>query len=420
MTDNERRIVLVAGISHTMAHFYEILFPAMTMYVVKDLDVPVQVVIKAGFLLYLLYGCLAPVWGYVADLYGASMALGTGTTMAGIGAVLAGSTHGFLALWISLGMIGIGIAAAHPAGMSLISKSVAKRGDALGQFGIFGNLGIVSAPLAGGIGGFYLGWRTLMMVSGICGLLAGSFIFFMRVKEEPHTDKAYTQEMPIKHAALCFVILCISMTLAGLIYRANIITLPVYFEQHPTPLTEWLNRQNWLSVDHIYDKGGREKTLGATLLISIAVLIGIIGQKIGGYTADRADLRWSYFAFFLMGLPALLAMATFHGWGLVIATSIFMIFSLGMQPIENSLVARLTPPKWRSTAYGIKFILAFGVGSLSVWLVSACMNMWSTSSVYFVLALFQVVLLVVIGVIILFSRGIDMKQYSSIPNPSVE
>ena len=415
MTNHERKVVLTAGASHAMAHYYEILFPAMTMYVVADLGLPIHVVIEAGFLLYLLYGCLAPFWGYIADRFGASRSLGIGMVMAGIGALLTWSTHGLAALWISLGMIGIGIASVHPAGMSLISKSVAKRGSALGLFGICGNLGIVLAPLIGGIGGFYLGWRKLMLISGILGVVVGSCTLLMRIKEHKHTDKAYTQQIPTRHATLCFVTLCLAMTLAGIIYRANLITLPVYFEEKPTALTRWLNTQSWLGIDQIFGRNGREKTLGATLLISLAVFIGIIGQKIGGYMADRADLRWSYFIFFLIGLPALISMAHFHGWVLVGATSVFMIFSLGMQPIENSLVARLTPPKWRSTAYGIKFILAFGIGSSSVWLVSACMNTWNTRVIYFVLPALQVLLLVVIGAIIFISRGVDMKQYSVKP-----
>ena len=420
MNNRERKIVMVAGVSHAMAHFFEILFPAMTMYVVNDLNLPIHVVIKAGFLLYLLYGCLAPFWGYVADRYGASLTLSIGMLMAGGGAIVAGNAGGLATLWIALGIIGTGIASAHPAGMSLISKSVAKRGDALGLFGICGNLGIVSAPLIGGIGGYYLGWRKLMVISGVFGVLAGILSSLIRIGEHKHTDKAYTQKIPIKHAALCFVTLCFAMTLAGFIYRANLITLPVYFEERPTAFTEWLNNQNWLGISHIVNRGGREKTLGATLLISLAVFIGIIGQKVGGYTADRTDLRWSYFTFFLIALPALFSMALLHGWALVGVTSIFMIFSLGMQPIENSLVARLTPPKWRSTAYGIKFILAFGIGSFAVWPVSVCMNRWNTSSVYIFLAGLQVLLLTIIGVVIFISRGIDMRQYSVKPQTSTQ
>ena len=132
MTKKENKIVMVAGTSHAMAHYYEILFPAMTMYIVQDLDVPIHEVIKAGFMLYLLYGCFAPVWGLLADKINSQRILGISMVIAGFGAIMTGLTTGLAMLWPSLSVVGIGVAAAHPVGMSLISKSVTERGKALG------------------------------------------------------------------------------------------------------------------------------------------------------------------------------------------------------------------------------------------------------------------------------------------------
>jgi MFS family permease len=39
-------------------------------------------------------------------------------------------------------------------------------------------------------------------------------------------------------------------------------------------------------------------------------------------------------------------------------------------PAENSLFAKYSPPKWRSTAFGIKFVLALGVAAVSIPLIS--------------------------------------------------
>ncbi len=256
------------------------------------------------------------------------------------------------------------------------------------------------------------------MVSGMIGVAAGCLCLMLKGMEHHESDKAYTEHIPARNAVICFVILCCAMTISGFIYRANIITLPVYFEENPTSLTLWLNQQQWLDSAEIMGTGGRVKTLGATLLISLAVFIGMIGQKIGGYTADRLDLRWGHLIFFAIGLPALIMMAFFSGWPLVGVTALFMVVSLGMQPIENSLVAILTPPKWRSTAYGIKFILAFGVGASSVWIVSMCITTWNAASVYLVLAILQILMVVLISVLIVVSRGIDMKQYCSKPESS--
>ena len=45
---------------------------------------------------------------------------------------------------------------------------------------------------------------------------------------------------------------------------------------------------------------------------------------------------------------------------------IYFFFLLGMQPIENTLVANFTPRRFHHSAYGIKFVLTFGVGALAV------------------------------------------------------
>jgi hypothetical protein len=70
---------------------------------------------------------------------------------------------------------------------------------------------------------------------------------------------------------------------------------------------------------------------------------------------------------------------------LLVTAAIFVFFSLGMQPIENSLFAQLTPDRWRSTGYGLKFILTFGVGSVGVWIVKWAEAEWGLAGVFPVL-----------------------------------
>ena len=86
----------------------------------------------------------------------------------------------------------------------------------------------------------------------------------------------------------------------------------------------------------------------------------------GGRLADRIDLRLGYIAFHVMSLPFMVLMTQFTNIPLFVFAMAHVFFAWGIQPIENSLVARLTPEKLRSTSYGIKFILTYGVGSLSV------------------------------------------------------
>src|SRR5690606_36870016 len=97
--------------------------------------------------------------------------------------------------------------------------------------------------------------------------------------------------------------------------------------------------------------------------------------------------------FHLCSLPALLAMTLLAGWPLVASAGLFVFFSLGMQPIENSLLAHYTPPRRRATIYGIKALCVFGVGSLAVWLVRWAIEFGGLT--YAILCLAGVVMLVV-------------------------
>jgi len=92
----------------------------------------------------------------------------------------------------------------------------------------------------------------------------------------------------------------------------------------------------------------------AAILVGATFLFSMAGQYFGGHVADRIDLRRVYLIFLLAGLPFVSGMFLLSGAPLFIAAAGFAFFSLGIQPVENSLVSRLMPRKWLSTGYGIK------------------------------------------------------------------
>ena len=126
--------------------------------------------------------------------------------------------------------------------------------------------------------------------------------------------------------------------------------------------------------------------------------------------ADRFELKRSYLAFHLASLPALWFISVGTEWPLLIAASIYSIFALGMQPIENSLFAVVTPDRWRSTAYGLKFVLTFGVGSLAVWMVRGVAEASGWHSVYGVLVGVLILLLSCIGLLFAFTSGRALRN----------
>ena len=227
---------------------------------------------------------------------------------------------------------------------------------------------------------------------------------FKKIDETPvHRNDDITNTGSNNNYLQYFLILCVVMTLAGLAYRANNVVLPAYLEFKADFL--WKLFQN---IDFTNIEG--TKTMAATLLASFIYMVGIFGQLAGGKLADKYDLRRLYLIFHGLSLPFLIFMGILSEQLLVISAAIYIFFALGMQPIENSLVAKFTPNRWRSTGYGIKFILTFGVGSTAVYFVGWIKEAWSLNVVYFFSGGIVVLILLCIALLILFSRGITCKN----------
>ena len=176
-----------------------------------------------------------------------------------------------------------------------------------------------------------------------------------------------------------FAVLCFVATLGGFSYRGNTVAQPALFAEQ---------------IDF----------MGYGLAASLAMLIGIGGQYLGGVLADRHELRGLYLAFHAASLPLALAIGLSTGAPLLVFSGLFVFFALGMQPIENSLFAALTPERWRGAAYGLKFVLTFGVGATAVGMVRWVAPAYGWSGVYVFLAGVIAVLVAGIGVLLWLTR----------------
>lgn len=66
----------------------------------------------------------------------------------------------------------------------------------------------------------------------------------------------------------------------------------------------------------------------------------------------------------------LVGIAVFGALPLVALVAATVFLTAAPRPAENMLLARFTPQRHHSLAYGVKFVLAFGTGPVSILLVS--------------------------------------------------
>ena len=200
---------------------------------------------------------------------------------------------------------------------------------------------------------------------GIFGLLWGVAMALVPIDEtslEEHESTNSAREAGAGEALRRVVLFFWIVTLGGLAYRINIVTLPALLEFEAPFLSRFFHS---LSIPDI----AATTTMAAALLTSLVYAVGVVGQLIGGKLADRHDLRPLYLVFNAVSLPCVILMAFLGEHLLVAASAAYVFFALGIQPIENSFIAHFTPRKWQSTGYRLAAILIFGVGALAIYLV---------------------------------------------------
>jgi len=374
---NERRILSFCATGHFYAHFYMLVFPSLALWIHKDFGIGLPETLSLGFWMYLLLGTAALPMGALGDRTSARRMLVVMNVGIGTSSLVCALSPGPGLLTVGLAAIGLFASIYHPVGIGLISKCCRNRGRALGHNGMYGALGVGVAPFLAGASAYLVGWRFSFGLFGIVTLLGGLALVRAKIDETPLDQETNGSNGAGSDGSkpIYFVVMLACMLVLGFVYRGTIVSLPAYFEENVRVFGGLLKLGEGVQLTS-------KHSFGATLLVSGVYLFGVLGQLTGGRVADRLDLRMAYLAFHIVSLPFMVLMSTQTGPVLFGAAMVYVFFSLGMQPIENSLVARLTPNRLRNLAYGLKFVLVLGMGSFSVQLVKWVMTHYSSAHVY--------------------------------------
>ena len=392
MRPQEQSILINSCFGHFITHFNMLVFPAVVLPLTGRLGLDMAQVLGLSFWMYLLYGISALPWGILADRFGAKPFMRLFFLGAGLSGLFAAYWTDSPALFsIALAGIGLFTGIYHPVGLGMISKGVERMSMGLGYHGMFGNLGLATAPLLAGITNWLWGPRAVYLALGILNL-TGIGLMWVLSLTEPKGEAEESVPEDDNGLLQAFIILLAAMMLAGIAYRGSSVVLPAYFE---------LKNQGILQALSDLWGGDISGNLVATTITSFIFLLGILGQYVGGVVAERYEPRVSYLTFHAVSMVAAFFMALTSNLPLVFLALIYFFFLLGMQPIENTLVARFTPQRFHHSAYGTKFVLTFGVGALAVKMVGAIQTTWDIESTFIALGIVSLTLVAVALLLIL-------------------
>src|SRR3546814_81525 len=245
---------------------------------------------------------------------------------------------------IALGLAAIGLFASiyHPVGIAWVTRNPINRGRALGINGIFGSAGTAGGAVVAGSLATAFGWHWAFIVPGALCVAVGTVLVALilsgRIGDAEGGARGVPSESSRGDMMRGGVVLLVTIACSGLIYQTTSFAMPKLFEQRLDGLVE--------------------TAAGVGALVSAVYLVSAGAQILGGWLADRYDLRRVYFGCWLLQIPVLALAVTIAGPALIPVATLMVLVNTTAVPAENSLFARYTPPAWRGTAFGVKFLVS--------------------------------------------------------------
>ena len=340
---------------HALSHLFMMIYPTVVLALEVEFSQPYHVLISLMLAGNILFGAAALPAGYLGDKWGAINMMVVFFLGTGLSAILVGFANNEIQIVLSFALVGFFGSIYHPVGIAWIARTINNRGKALGINGVFGSAGMGIAPIMAGILTDLFSWRAAFIIPGIfcvaIGVILLIFSFKGLIQEyEPEVERDIP-ESPEGDLKKGILLLLFTVACTGLIYQATSFMLPKLIEMR---LSDFLG----------------DGLIGVGAMVSIIYFLSGGMQLLGGWMADRFQLKRVYLICWVLQVP-LLIIAGFLNTALIFPVLAMMVVANTIgSPAENSLFARYSPPQWRSTAFGVKFVLALGVAALAVPLVS--------------------------------------------------
>lgn len=362
------RLVILVSCAHAMVHTFEHALPAVEQMIGADFGVGREETGALGTVWRLPFGLAAMLAGWLADRYGAKRLLIVYLLGCVGTAALAAWAPSLVILFGAMFAMGSFASIYHPAGLSLISRETTaeNRGAALGWHGIFGSLGIASAPFLASIvfSTGLVGWRGFYLVLTVPALVIAAMLTRMPVHSREtsrevadaasfgspsHRPNAGSvrHETPAQERIPWrpFLMLVAAGAMSGFVYAGFLQFLPRYLND------TGIRPSGWSAASF------------RNALATVALLCAAVGQGVAGRFADPDRLEKQLVWILLGNVPPLLWMAVAVGPWRIVAACLLSFIHFMNQPIYNSLVARAVPAARRSTGYGFSNMVCFGIGA---------------------------------------------------------
>lgn len=321
------------------------------LYVAHDLSFT-KAGILAGVLL-LSAALLQPLYGYLSDRWHSRVFTALGPAVAGVFICSLGLTSSYTLMLLFVFAGGIGIAAFHPQGTAVVSRS-SKRNPAfqLSFFITFGMLGYAAGPMAMGSLVVFAGleWSILAAIPGVVVTLYLLTSGPLPVVEEmvPQPREVFRSLRAHSRPLLLLFILVViraSMQMAFVAFLPLFLVLRGYSEA------------------------------SASQILTLFLLVGALSGFLGGVLSDRIGGKIVLVTSMAGLAPAFLGFLATRGMTSIILCVVGAGFLLLNSPVNVAMAQRLVP-RGMGTISALMMGFAWGIGGISVPMIG-----WASDSI---------------------------------------
>lgn len=289
------------------------------------------------------------------------------------GGLFVSQSHSTLTLVAGFSAISLGQAVFHPAAYMIIVRlfSAKRRNLALGLNGTGATLGTAIGPISVGLIMYLLGqdsWRLGYLIWVVPAFACSTLILFLRMGQKTlidHTGAAITERkeggLPLKSV--------FTRTYVAFLIFIGIRSFGV--QSITTYLTTYLKEARGMSVDF------------ASILFGAMSLTGTLAAPIGGYIADRRGEKYALSLAYLGETAMLLGLVLSPSFLFLVPLTILYGFmdNASLAP-SSALVAKLSLPSRRGTAYAVYSLFSNIAGSLAPFVCAYIVYQWSVWFVF--------------------------------------